>query len=52
MSNVNFLSINDNNQLRDLHNYLKQKVTITINKLHGSAWVDNLITNQQALIPA
>ena len=37
MPNVNFaLSINNKDQLRDLHNDLNQKVIIAINTLDGS----------------
>ena len=53
MSNVNLtLSINNKDQLGDLYNYLNQKVITTINNLDGSLLGDNLITSQQALIPA
>ena len=46
------LSINNKDQLRDLYNYLNQKVITTINNLDSSLLGDNLITSQQALIPA
>ena len=53
MSNVNFmLSINNKDQLRDLNNYLNQKMITAINNLDGSTLEDNLIISQQALIPA
>ena len=59
MPSVNFaLSSNNKDQLRDLYNYLNQKVTTAINTLHGSMLGDNLITSHQvdympsALIPA
>ena len=53
MSNVNLtLSINNKDQLRDLYNYLNQKLITTINNLDGSLLGDNLITSQQALISA
>ena len=59
MSNVNFaLSSKNQDQLRDLHNYLNQKVITAINTLDGSTLGDNLIISHQvdymfsALIPA
>ena len=59
MSNVNFaLSSKNQHQLRDLHNYLNQKVITAINTLDGSTLGDNLIISHQvdymfsALIPA
>ena len=59
MSNVNFaLSSKNQDQLRDLHNYLNQKVISAINTLDGSTLGDNLIISHQvdymfsALIPA
>ena len=58
MSNVNFaLSSNKKDQLRNLCNYLNQKVTTAINNLDVSRLGDNLITRHQvdymfsALIP-
>ena len=48
MPNVNFaLSSKSNDQLRDLHNYLNQKVITAINTLDGSTLEDNLITTHQ-----
>ena len=56
MSNMNFaLSSNNKDQLRDLHNYLNQKVTTAINNVDGSMLGD--VTSHQvdymssALIP-
>ena len=47
MPNVNFaLSSKSNDQLRDLPNYLNQKVITAINTLDGSLG-DNLITTHQ-----
>ena len=48
MQNVNFaLSSNNKDQLRDLYNYLNQKVITAINTLDGSTLGDNLITSHQ-----
>ena len=48
MPNVNFaLSSNNKDQLRDLYNYLTQKVMTVINTLDGSTFKDNLITSHQ-----
>ena len=59
MSNVNFaLSSKNQDQLRDLRNYLNQKVITAINTLDGSTLGDNLIISHQVdymfsvLIPA
>ena len=59
MPNVNFaLSSNNKDQLKDLYNYLNQKVITTINTLDSSTVGDNLIKSHQAgymssvLIPA
>ena len=59
ISNVNFaLSTKNKNQLRDVYNYLNQKVITAINTLDGSTLGDNLITCHQvdymfsAVIPA
>ena len=59
MPNVNFaLSTNNRDQLRDLYNYLNQKVISAINTLDGSTLGANLIPSHQvdymfsALIPA
>ena len=59
MPNVNFtLSSNNKDQLRDLYNYLNQKVITAINTLDSSTLGNNLITSHQvdytpsALIPA
>ena len=59
MPNVNFaLSTNNKDQLRDLYNYLNQKVISAINTLDGSTLGANLIPSHQvdymfsALIPA
>ena len=47
-ANVNFaISSNNKDQLRDLNNYLNQKVITAINTLHGSTLGDNLITSHQ-----
>ena len=58
MPNVNFaLSNNNKDRLRDLCNYLNQKVIAAINTLDGSTLGDNIITSHQvtymspALIP-
>ena len=48
MPNVNFaLSSNKKDQLRDLYNYLNQKVISPINTLDGSTLGANLITSHQ-----
>ena len=48
MPNVNFaLSRKNKDQLRDLNNYLNQKVITAINTLDGSTLGDNLITSHQ-----
>ena len=48
MSNVNFaLSSKNQDQLRDLHNYLNQKVITAINTLDGSTLGNNLMTTHQ-----
>ena len=48
MPNVNFALFSKNkDQLRDLYNYLNQKVITTINTLDGPKLVYNLITNHQ-----
>ena len=58
MSNVNFsISSNNKDQLRDLYNYLNQKLITAINNLDGSTLGDlimSLIINYMslALIPA
>ena len=59
MSNVNFAFFSNNkDQLRDLYNYLNQKVITSIRTLDGSTLGDNLITSHQVdymssvLIPA
>ena len=59
MPNVNFALYSKNqDQLRDLHNYLNQKGITAINTLDGSTLGDNLIISHQvdymfsALIPA
>ena len=59
MSNVNFsISSNNKDQLRDLYNYLNQKLITAINNLDGSTLGDSLIMSHQvnymslALIPA
>ena len=59
MSNVNYaLPSNNKDQLRDLYNYLNQKLRNAINTLDGSTLGDNLIASHQvdyissAFIPA
>ena len=60
MPNVNFPLMNSNNkdQLRDLYNYLNQKVLTAINTYDSSTLGNNLITSHQVdfmssmLIPA
>ena len=59
MQNLNFaLSSKNKDQLRDLYNYLNQKVITAINAVDGSTLGDNLITSHQvdyissAVIPA
>ena len=59
MPNVNFpLSSDNKDQLRDLRNYLNQKVIAAINTENGSTLGDNLIMSHQvdyissAVIPA
>ena len=59
MANVNIaLSTKNKDQLRDLYNYLNQKVITAINAVDGSTLGDNLITSHQvdyissAVIPA
>ena len=48
MPNANFeLFTNIKDQLRNLHNYLNQKVITAINTLDGSTLGDNLITSHQ-----
>ena len=48
MSNVNIpLPSNSKDQLRDLHDYLNQKVITALNNLDGSTLEDNLITSHQ-----
>ena len=48
MQNENFaLSSNNKDQMRDLHNYLNQKVITAVNTLGGSMLGDNLITSHQ-----
>ena len=47
-SNVNIpLPSNSKDQLRDLHDYLNQKVITALNNLDGSTLEDNLITSHQ-----
>ena len=47
-ANVNFaISSNNKDQLRDLNNYLNQKVITAINTLYGSTLGDNLIVSHQ-----
>ena len=46
MPNVDFaLSSKNEDQLRDLYNYLDQKVITAINTVDGSTLRDNLITS-------
>ena len=59
MQNLNFaLSSKNKDQLRDLYNYLNQKVITAINAVDGFTLGDNLITSHQvdyissAVIPA
>ena len=59
MLKMNFaFSSNNMDQLRDLYNYLNQKVVTVIDTLDGSTLGDNLITSHQVdyvssvLIPA
>ena len=48
MPNVNFALSNKNeDQLRDLYNYLDQNVITAINTVDGSTLEDNLITSHQ-----
>ena len=48
MSNVNFAFFSNNkDQLRDLYNYLNQKVITSIRTLDGSTLGDNLLTSHQ-----
>ena len=48
MPNVNFALSNKNeDQLRDLYNYLDQNVITAINTVDGSTLGDNLITSHQ-----
>ena len=48
MPNVNFaLSSKNEDQLRDLYNYLDQKVITAINTVDGSTLRDNLIMSHQ-----
>ena len=48
MSNVNIpLPSNSKDQLRDLYDYLNQKVITALNNLDGSTMEDNLITSHQ-----
>ena len=52
MPNVNFAlsDCNDKDQLRDLYNYLNQKVTTAINTYDCSTLGTNLITSHQAIL--
>ena len=48
MPNVNFaFSGKNKDQLRDLYDYLNQKVITAINTIDGSTLVDNLISSHQ-----
>ena len=48
MPNVDFaLSSKNEDQLRDLYNYLDQNVITAINTVDGSTLGDNLITSHQ-----
>ena len=48
LSNVNFaLSSNNKDQIRDLYNYLNQKVITTRNHLDRTTLADNLIASHQ-----